>query len=84
MFWGAVGIATGIPMAVWPRKVRIKKESAAINRLAEIDAGSEERYFEERRALVAYPPPKTDFRMRVLGIGLSFSGAALIVLAFLN
>ena len=81
---GGIALASGLPMALNPRVTRIKNERARTDRLAQIDAGQQESYFEERRALVAYSPPRADFKTGFLGTVSSLSGAILIVFAFLN
>ena len=81
---GGIALASGLPMALAPRATRIKKERTRATRLAQIEAGQEESYFEERRALLAYPPPRTNFRTAFFGTVSILSGAALITIALLR
>ena len=80
LFWGAFALVSGLPMAVRPIATRLKAQRKHEDRLSEIDAGANERYFEERRALIAYPPPQTDSKTRWVGYGLTVAGIVLLIL----
>lgn len=49
-------------------------------RIAEIEAGAPEAYFEDLRELRAYPPSKRPLTLRVFGAGLLAISAGLIAL----
>jgi hypothetical protein len=51
-----VGIAAGLLMIFWPPPKWPAKEKLRRARIAELEAGANEAYFEERRALEAYGP----------------------------
>ncbi|WP_395332332.1 hypothetical protein WBP06_04640 [Novosphingobium sp. BL-8H] len=81
----ALGVATligGLPKALWPARKRAASVAQWQNRLAELDGGAPETYFEERRALCAYPPHRTDRGTRIGGIIAAAIGLALIALSF--
>jgi hypothetical protein len=69
-------------MLINARKKRLKTERRVAARLAALNAGAEEQYFEEKRALIAYPLLKTDAKWRALGAFLIVSGCWLIYEAF--
>lgn len=75
---GVVNIAVGMRMLVQ----RGDSLAKAAKRIADLDAGAPERYFEERRALVAYPAPATIKGWRIKGIALVVLGILLIGLSF--
>ena len=78
---GILSLVSGIPMAVWPHRKRKAAQAAWSERLAQLDAGAEETFFEERRSLLAYPPYKSDRKMRAAGIFLVLCGIAMIALS---
>jgi hypothetical protein len=81
LYTGIVCLAGGAPMLLAPRRSREKTLAAWKSRMAELNAGADERYLEERRALQAYPPIATDTKKRAFGGLLVVMGLALIVLA---
>jgi hypothetical protein len=60
-------ILSGILLLWYPKRHRIEATRRHAARLAEIDAGADERFFEERRALLAYPPASSDPAWQSLG-----------------
>ena len=50
------GSALGLLIILWPPPKRFKEEAWRQERLAELESGDEERYFEETRELKAYGP----------------------------
>ena len=51
-----IGTLLGLTLIFWPPPVRPEEEAIRQRRLAELEAGNPERYFEERRALKTYGP----------------------------
>lgn len=51
-----VGSLMGLLLILWPPPKREEEEAQRQKRLAELDSGAEERFFEERRQLQAYGP----------------------------
>ncbi|MCJ2181564.1 hypothetical protein MTR62_02395 [Novosphingobium sp. 1949] len=84
VFIGVSSIASGIAPTVWPHRRREKALHDRAERMAAIDAGAPETYFEERRTLDAYPPPRSDRRMRFLGVGQITLGTAILLLDWLG
>ena len=78
---GIVGLASGARMLLVPRRSREKTQTVWKSRVAEFNAGANERYLEEQRALNAYPPIATDAKKRAFGGVLVVLGLALIVLS---
>lgn len=74
---GGVCVVSGAAMAIFPNK----KHKAKLARKAELSAGASERFFEERRAIDAYPPPKSESGWRIRGIALAVLGIAVIGVA---
>ncbi len=81
VFFGASGLITGVPMVMFPARKRRNAIKTRKARLAELQAGSRERFFEERRSIEAYPPPSSDRRMRLAGVALMLGGLFLLVMA---
>ena len=81
---GAGAIVAGIPMVLTPTKARENTEKIWQARLAELDAGAEERFFEERRTLRAYPPLRSDAKKRAFGAFLLLLGLNSIFQLFLR
>lgn len=77
---GIVNAVVGIQLLRNPFGPHLK----SAKRLAELDAGAPERYFEERRALMVYPAPTNLKLPRFRGGLLVVLGATLIGLAFLR
>jgi hypothetical protein len=80
-FFAADLIEPGLAMAagaalIWvPAKYRQQAQSRHAARMAELDAGAEERFFEERRSLEAYRPAKSDRTWKLMGAALFLLGA---------
>jgi hypothetical protein len=55
IWFGTMALAVGLPRVVAPRRSLILSQQDQAKRIAEIEAGARERYFEECRALKAYP-----------------------------
>ncbi|NCP19978.1 MAG: hypothetical protein GW855_12560 [Erythrobacter sp.] len=53
---GLITMGTGASAYFWPHKKYFESEDNRQRRLAELREGAPESYFEERRALEAYPP----------------------------
>lgn len=74
-------MAVGAGLVWLPRKHRRNAERRHAARLAELNAGSEERFFEERRSLEAYRPAKSDTTWRLLGAAaILFAGFQIFLL----
>jgi hypothetical protein len=82
LFIGLPCLAVGLATLIFPRKRRLAAESNLAVRKAELADGASERYFEERRALDAYPLPATDGKWRVRGGLLTVSAIALLALSY--
>lgn len=78
----ALVIAAGVALLLFPRWHRKRAEGLHAARRAELDAGGEEAFFEERRALDAYPPARRDWLWRLMGAVLLAAGAFRIYFAF--
>ncbi len=65
---GGMSLFAGIPMLAIPNVKRLKAEARIARRKAEIDEGGSGHFFEERRSLDAFPPPKSDRGWRVKGM----------------
>ncbi|TCM14998.1 hypothetical protein EDF56_11145 [Novosphingobium sp. PhB165] len=65
----------------WPGRKRAEAEAHQRRRIDQLDSGAEETFFEERRTIFAYPPPKSDTKMRINGTLQVLLGAASIALA---
>ena len=50
------GLVLGLALLLWPRRLQSKAAQHRARRMAELDSGSEETFFEERRTLEAYRP----------------------------
>ena len=81
MIIGSLALIGVLPMMIFPRRKRLKAEAIISQRINDLSNGAEERYFEERRAIEAYPPPKTDRGWLIRGALLSFAGLVLISLS---
>lgn len=79
---GGCCITAGVPMLLFPRRRRLAAEQRRETRIAELDAGAEERFFEERRTFVAYPLAGTDRGWRVRGMLLIIAGATLLAFSW--
>ena len=74
-------IASGSMMLIFPRRTRLAAKAKSEDRKAELDAGASERFFEEGRALSAYPLLKTDGKWRARGMLLTVGGIVLLGLS---
>lgn len=73
---GVFAVALGLSGLLYPGRRRRVWE----RRREELSAGAPERFFEERRALEAYPPG-TDRRARLAGLGMVLAGMVVAGLA---
>ena len=80
MWFGACALASGASLAVRPERRRRAWQS----RIDALRAGAPERYFEELRALEAYPVPPSDRRLRLYGVALLLCGAVLTGLGLMR
>ncbi|WP_298191176.1 hypothetical protein [Novosphingobium sp.] len=67
LFFGTIGLATGLPRVIAPRRSLQLAQQDHAKRLAEIEAGAPERFHEEYRALKAYPVPSSDRKWVAIG-----------------
>ena len=74
-------LAAGVALMVVPGRIRRRAERIHAERLAQLDAGGEESFFEERRSLEAWPPPRHDRSWRWLGAVLILVAGLQILLA---
>jgi len=81
---GALSLAAGLGMFVFPRRKRLTAEARLAERKAQLAAGASERYFEEGRSLDAYPLPTTDAKWRMRGAFFTLCGLALLVLSVIR
>lgn len=70
-----LAMAAGAALLWFPRQHRQNAELRHATRLSELNAGAEERYFEERRSLETYRPAKRDLTWQLLGAVLFVLGA---------
>lgn len=74
-------ILAGAPMILSPNRARQSSEAAWRRRVSELEAGAEESFHEEQRALKAYPPLSSNAKKRAFGLLLVVLGGAAIVLS---
>jgi hypothetical protein len=79
----ALTMAAGAALLFFPRRYRQQAQRRHAGRLAELDAGAGERFFEERRSLEAYRPRSSDRAWQCLG-GLLFLLGALQIFILLT
>lgn len=77
----ALLVAAGVTLMAVPGRIRRRAERIHAERLEQLDAGVEERFFEERRSLESYRPPRLDRTWRWLGAALILVAALQILLA---
>jgi len=77
---GACAIAIGAARLLKPSQTRATHG----DRLAALQAGAKEDYFEEQRTLEAYPPPSTDTKQRAYGMLGIVLGLGTILFGVLN
>lgn len=80
MLIGIGTIITGALMFIRPARAR----RVWRKRIAELQAGAREEFFEERRSLEAYPPLSTNTKQRMFAVLLILLGAATIVIGILS
>jgi len=68
-------MAAGAALMWFPRKHRRNSQRRHAGRLAELNAGAEERYFEERRSLEAHRPARSDAAWKLCGAVVFLLGA---------
>lgn len=73
---GMLLLFSGLNAIVWPERRRRTWEA----RKAELDSGRPERFFEERRALDAYPP-RSVRTLRLAGAAMVVAGLGVVALA---
>jgi len=71
---GVVFLISGAVSFFWPHSRHFGSSEHRQRRLRELDAGASEDFFEERRALEAYPP-----KVHVSQRTIALSGAAMMV-----
>lgn len=67
IFYGAVALGVGLPRVVAPRRSHALTQQDRARRIAEIEAGAPEAYFEEYRALKAYPVTSSGRKWLIIG-----------------
>ena len=71
-------LAAGTALILFPGRYRRRAEERHSSRLAELEAGAEESYFEEKRSLLAYRPIRSDRGWRGVGALLILIGLYLL------
>ena len=74
-----LAVIVGALTLLWPRSLAMKAKRQHDARLAELRSGATEKYFEERRALEAYHPPRRELAWRLLGAALLAAGLSTLV-----
>ena len=77
------GLAVGLPLLLWPRSSREDAQQGHAQLLRNREARGSDAYFEERRELEAYPPPRSALTYRLLG-GFLFAGAVVQIFNFVT
>lgn len=77
------GAVIGTALLLCPAKLNNRMNDRHPQRIAEIEAGAPEAYFEELRELRAYPHPSSPTIVRVLGAGLLALSLALLAFRLL-
>ena len=72
-------LVAGAALIWFPGRYRRRAERHRAERIAELRAGAEETYFEETRALEAYPVPGRDWHWRLIGALLIAFGGFLVL-----
>ena len=80
IFSGIIALASGVPMVFAPRLTHAKAKKSVAARISDLEAGADETYFEELRALRAYPVPATERRWLVVGMIQLVFGVVLLAL----
>lgn len=85
MIWaGTVALGVGLPRVVAPRRSHALTQQDVAKRIAEIEAGAPESYFEECRALKAYPVTSSNRKWLVMGWLFVVAGLVAIVMGFIG
>jgi uncharacterized membrane protein len=84
IFYGAVALGVGLPRVVAPRRSHALTQQDVAKRIAEIEAGAPERYFEEYRALRAYPVTSSGRKWLVTGWIFVATGLVALVAGFMG
>jgi hypothetical protein len=79
-----LAMAAGAGLMWFPRKHRRNAERESAARLAELKSGGEELFFEERRSLEAYRPPKSDTTWKLFGAVVFLLGAFQVFLLLIE
>jgi hypothetical protein len=79
LFFGTIGLATGLPRVVAPRRSMLLARQDHAKRIAEIEAGAPEQFHEEYRSLKAYPVTSSDRRWVAIGWLFVVFGLVMIV-----
>jgi len=77
---GLINLISGLTMLLFPQRWRLVAEARVARRRDELASGEPERFFEEQRALAAYPPPPSDRAWRIRGALQTMLGIALLLL----
>ena len=78
-FPAVTGLVLGLFLIFWPPPKQRLEEEARLRRLAQLDAGAPERFFEERRELETYGPNSAG-PYRLWGVLLAAIGVVLLLL----
>ena len=81
---GTVALAVGLPRVVAPRRSLVLSQQDRSKRIAEIEAGAPEHYFEEYRALKAYPVTSSSRKWLIVGWLAVVAGSAVLVMGFMG
>lgn len=81
---GALAIIAGTPKLLRPKITRDRVQAARNHRIQQLNAGAKEHYFEERRAIDAYPPIAADWKTRAFGGFLVAIGLTAVILSLLR
>ena len=73
-----LGLLLGLVVFLLPSWFERGPKERRAQRLAELDAGDEERFFEERRSLKAYKP-LTAYGLRILGAALAIASIFMMI-----
>ena len=69
-------VAVGLVALLWPDRIASRAKRQYERRLAELQSGAEESYFEEKRSMLAYPPRHLWRWTRECGLLLAALGLA--------
>lgn len=84
LFFGTIGLATGLPRVIAPRRSLLLARQDQAKRIAEIEAGAPEQFHEEYRSLKAYPVTSSDRKWVVVGWFFVVAGVVMIVAGFMG